>query len=453
MKLNKKRTIFIGFAFMSISMFWQFYDPEIPKILKYTFGMGDTMIGVIMALDNVLALFLLPFFGALSDRTETKYGKRMPYILLGTAISVVTLFLLIGVANKPGRLPLFIGLLLVLLVSMGIYRSPAVSLMPDLTPPPLRSNANAIINLMGAVGALYTLGMIKVLLKDPKPGELQNYMPLAIALGLGMVVSIVILFFSTSEKNISKKVQQEIADYEARTGEKIQDEEAVSRDEFKEPEKGEEEGKLFKERHKVTLPPDVKRSMAFLLASVFLWFTAYNAVTTAFSRYTVVVWKMHAGEYATLLMIGTIAGVISFLPIAKIAGKIGRKRTILVGIVCITICFAVAGFLTSIHPIAKFLFVLMGFGWAAINVNSYPMVVEMSASSDIGRFTGLYYTFSMAAQIFTPIFSGFLLEHVSYRTLFPYSVIFALAAFVTMTQVKHGDTKPLREEVKVEDVD
>lgn len=452
MKLNKKRTIFIGFAFMSICMFWQFYDNEIPKILKNTFNMGETMTGVIMALDNVLALFLLPFFGSLSDRTETKHGKRMPYILLGTAIAVVSMFLLINVANQPGRLPLFVGLLLVLLVAMGIYRSPAVSLMPDLTPPPLRSSANAIINLMGAVGGLYTLAMIKFLLKSPEAGQLQDHLPLTIAIALGMVVSVLILFFSTSEPKISEQVKAEIAEYEKETGETLQDEEAVAKDIVEEDDE-KSSGKLFKKKHKVTLPPDVKRSMGFLLASVFLWFTAYNAVITAFSRYVEIVWDMHDGGYATCLMIGTIAGVISFVPIAKLSGKIGRKKTILTGIICISICFAVAGFFTKFHPAANFLFALMGFGWAAINVNSYPMVVEMSGASDIGRFTGLYYTFSMAAQVFTPIFSGFLLEHVSYKTLFPYAVIFAIASFVTMTQVKHGDTKPLKEEVSVEEVD
>ena len=163
MKLNYKRTILIGFAFFSICAFWQFYDNEIPKILKYTFNLGETATGVVMALDNVLALFLLPFFGSLSDKTNTRFGKRMPFILVGTALSVIFLFELITVARPTRNLLLFIVILLLLLVAMGIYRSPAVSLMPDLTPAPFRSSANAIINLMGTLGGIYILVMIKVL--------------------------------------------------------------------------------------------------------------------------------------------------------------------------------------------------------------------------------------------------------------------------------------------------
>ncbi len=163
MKLNKQRTILIGFAFLSICAFWQFYDNEIPKILKYTFGLGETATGVVMALDNVLALFLLPVFGIFSDKTQTKMGKRMPYIVFGTISATVLLYILIAVARPSGSLPFFIMTLLLLLVAMGTYRSPAVSLMPDLTPAPVRSTANAIINLMGTLGGIYVLVMIKVL--------------------------------------------------------------------------------------------------------------------------------------------------------------------------------------------------------------------------------------------------------------------------------------------------
>ena len=174
MKLNTKRTILIGFAFMSISAFWQFYDNEIPKILKYSFGLGETLTGVVMALDNVLALFLLPLFGTLSDSTNTRFGKRMPFIIVGTILSTILLTILITVARPSGYLSLFVAVLLLLLISMGIYRSPAVSLMPDLTPAPCRSSANAIINLMGTVGGIYILVMIKVVLKEAENPALTN---------------------------------------------------------------------------------------------------------------------------------------------------------------------------------------------------------------------------------------------------------------------------------------
>ncbi len=208
MKLNYRRTILIGMAFLSICVFWQFYDNEIPKILTYTFGLGETWTGVIMALDNVLALFMLPLFGVLSDRTDTRIGKRMPFIIFGTAASAILLLLLITVGNVPGRLAVFIIILLLLLIAMGTYRSPAVSLMPDLTPAPLRSKANAIINLMGAVGAVYALVMIKVLLHTADDRSQTDYFPLMLSIVIFMVVAVAILFFTINEKKIAAKVQE-----------------------------------------------------------------------------------------------------------------------------------------------------------------------------------------------------------------------------------------------------
>ena len=204
---------------------------------------------------------------------------------------------------------------------------------------------------------------------------------------------------------------------------------------------------------KITLPRDVKRSMIFLLLSIFFWFTAYNAVTTAFSRYTRVVWKMEGGSFANCLMVATVAAIISYIPIGNISARFGRKKTILGGILIMAACYLAAVFVGAYHPVINIAFALIGVGWAAINVNSYPMIVAMSQGSDIGKFTGTYYTFSMAAQIFTPVFSGFLLENVSYRTLFPYALLFALASFCTMTQVRHGDVKPVKKKSLLENFD
>lgn len=421
MKLNKKRTICIGFAFLSICAFWQYYNNEIPKILKNTFDMGETMIGVVMALDNVLALFLLPWFGRLSDKTNTKMGKRMPYIVFGTIAAVVLMVTMIGLFNNPGSLTGFVVTLLLLLVAMGVYRSPAVSLMPDLTPAPLRSSANAIINLMGSVGGMYALIMIRFLIVDGKDG-VTDYMPLTLSIAGCMLVSIIILYFTVPENKIRKEVQLEMK--EAGYIEKTEDEETK-----------EERSKPHK------LPKDVKRSMNYLLASVFLWFTAYNAVITAWSRYAEQVFGMHDGSYAKCLMVATGIAVLSFVPIGKLSNKFGRKKMVLFGIILMTVCYLTASFVTQYQSWLNIMFGLIGFGWASINVNSYPMVVEMSHQDDIGKYTGIYYTFSMAAQIFTPIFSGYLLEHVSYQTLFPYAVVFSVLSFVTMMQVHHGNAK------------
>lgn len=448
MKLNYKRTVLIGLAFLSICAFWQMYDSIIPLILQNTFGIGETLTGAIMAADNVLAIFLLPLFGALSDKTDTRFGRRMPFIVTGTVLAVIFLMLL-PIADRQVNVVLFIVSLFALLVSMGLYRSPAVALMPDLTPNKLRSKGNAIINLMGAVGGVYTLIMIKLLVGK---GDRPDYMPLFVSVAALMVISVGILVITISEKKIEAKVAAEIKAYEDSTGLKVETEDTIEEEQLLEAEKNssdENKGKTVK----MQMPPEVKRSMAFLLTSIFLWFTAYNAVTTAFSRYTKVVWHLEGGGFADCLMVATVAAILSYVPIGNLAGRIGRKKTILVGIVLMSICYFAAIFVGQYHGLVNVAFAVIGIGWAAINVNSYPMIVEMSKGSDIGKFTGTYYTFSMAAQILTPILSGFLLENVSYRTLFPYAFVFSVLAFITMTQVRHGDARPDKKKSLLENFD
>lgn len=429
MKLNYRRTFFIGLAFLSISAFWQMYDNIIPLILQNTFGLGETVTGTIMAADNVLALLLLPLFGALSDRVDTRAGKRIPFIATGTLLAVVFLMLL-PVADSSGNIILFVGALFLLLISMGLYRSPAVALMPDLTPNKLRSKGNAVINLMGAVGGVYTLIMIKLLVGK---GERPDYQPLFISVAALMVIAVGILIITIQEKKTKAKVEEEVKAYEAGAGVIVETQDA--------------------EDAKAPMPWEVKRSMIFLLASIFLWFTAYNAVTTAFSRYTRVVWKMEGGGFADCLMVATVAAILSYIPIGNIASKAGRKKTIMGGIILMSLCYFGAIFAGAYHPLVNVAFAAIGVGWAAINVNSYPMIVEMSKGCDIGKFTGTYYTFSMTAQIITPILSGFLLENVSYRTLFPYALVFSLLAFATMTQVHHGDARPDKKKSVLENFD
>ena len=432
MKLNYRRTFLIGLAFLSISAFWQMYDNIIPLMLQGTFELGETITGFIMAADNVLALFLLPIFGSISDKVDTRMGRRMPIIAGGTILAVIFLMVL-PAADKTVNLVLFVISLFVLLISMGLYRSPAVALMPDLTPNKLRSKGNAIINLMGAVGGVYTLIMIKLLVGK---GEHPDYTPLFISVAALMLISVGILVITINEKKVKAKVDAEVKAYEESAGVIVETEDVVE-------DKGE----------KAPMPKEVKRSMIFLLASIFLWFTAYNAVTTAFSRYTKVVWKMEGGGFADCLMVATVAAIISYIPIGNISSKIGRKKTILSGIVLMSICYFAAIFANVYHPIINIAFAVIGIGWAAINVNSYPMIVEMSKGCDIGKFTGTYYTFSMTAQIFTPILSGFLLENVSYRTLFPYALLFSAAAFLTMMQVRHGDARPDKKKSVLEHFD
>ena len=433
MKLNNKRTILVGLAFLSICAFWQMYDNVIPLILTKTFHMNETYSGAIMAADNILALFLLPFFGSLSDRTSTKLGKRMPFILFGTGCAVILMNLLPLLDNSyaaepsPLKLVSFVIVLALLLIAMGTYRSPAVALMPDVTPKPLRSRANAIINLMGAVGGVLYLAFAAVLYPNSKVKALEeagkhvDYQPLFLIVSAVMFLAVGILFLTIRERKLTEENQALEAQHP---------EWNLAVDDGS----GNE-----------ALPKPVKRSLAFLLASIALWFIGYNGVTTWFSTYVDVVMGQGLGGASQCLLIATVGAVVSYIPIGALAAKIGRKRTIQIGIVLLAACFAMGYVLTTMYttitPVMFVVFALVGFAWAAINVNSLPMVVEMCKGSDIGKFTGYYYTASMAAQVVTPVLAGTLMRQIDYRVLFPYAALFVALSFVTMLFVRHGDVK------------
>ncbi|CDB87578.1 major facilitator superfamily MFS_1 [Firmicutes bacterium CAG:170] len=433
MKLNNKRTILVGLAFLSICAFWQMHDNVIPLILTKTFHMNETYSGVIMAADNILALFLLPFFGSLSDRTSTKLGKRMPFILFGTGCAVILMNLLPLLDNSyaaepsPLKLASFVIVLALLLIAMGTYRSPAVALMPDVTPKPLRSRANAIINLMGAVGGVFYLAFAAVLYPNSKVKALEeagkhvDYQPLFLIVSAVMFLAVGILFLTIRERKLTEENQALEAQHP---------EWNLAVDDGS----GNE-----------ALPKPVKRSLAFLLASIALWFIGYNGVTTWFSTYVDVVMGQGLGGASQCLLIATVGAVVSYIPIGALAAKIGRKRTIQIGIVLLAACFAMGYVLTTMYttitPVMFVVFALVGFAWAAINVNSLPMVVEMCKGSDIGKFTGYYYTASMAAQVVTPVLAGTLMRQIDYRVLFPYAALFVALSFVTMLFVRHGDVK------------
>ena len=429
MKLNNKRTILVGLAFLSICAFWQMYDSVVPLILTKTFHMNETFSGAIMAADNVLALFLLPFFGTLSDRTNTKIGKRMPYILFGTGCAIILLNLLPVLDNSYAAAPStfktvsFVIVLGLLLIAMGTYRSPAVALMPDVTPKPLRSRANAIINLMGAVGGLLYLAVAAVLYPNAKIAGLAhvNYQPLFIVVAAIMFVAVGALFLTIKEPQLvagNKALEAQHPEWNLAESDGSGNE---------------------------VLPKPVKKSLGFLLASIALWFIGYNGVTTWFTTYIDEVMGQGLGGASTCLMVATAGAIVSYIPIGAIASKTGRRRTIQGGIILLAVCFALGYVLTtmfdSINAIMFLVFALVGLAWAAINVNSLPMVVEMCKGSDIGKFTGYYYTASMAAQIVTPVLAGTLMRSISYQVLFPYAAFFVAMSFVTMLFVRHGDSK------------
>ena len=466
MKLNYKNVIFVGFAFFLISMFWQVYDTVIAKILIDSFGLSQTWSGVVLALDNIIAVILLPVFGKLSDDTNTKWGKRTPYIVIGTILAVAFVVVIglidkaqlgiiqannigaieqiseneflyngviyptkeFAVAERTAAVKLvrqqnsltfiaFIGVLFFVLLAMASFRTPAVSLMPDVTVKPLRSKANAVINLMGSAGGIIALGFLAFLAND-----YQSYILVFIVLAILMIVALGVFLFTVNERKLVAEMHKEAVEYGIETMEDIQKEEAN-----------------IKEK----MPKDVFKSFILILASIVFWFMGYNAATSKFSVYASNV--LNTG-YSIPLLVAQGAAIVSYLPIGMLASKLGRKKTILVGISELFLAFILATFTTSQTAFLMYaVMALAGIGWATINVNSYPMVVEMAKGSDIGKYTGFYYTASMSAQILTPVLSGILMDNLSWgmHVLFPYCAFFCALAFTTMCFVKHGDSKAI----------
>lgn len=464
MKLNAKRTALVGLAFMAISAFWNLYDTMVPLILDQTYGLGETWTGVVMAMDNIAALVLLPVFGALSDRA----GRRIPFILWGSMAAAALSIVLPLVVKQGIAAPVqgqglagFLAVLAMLLVAMGTFRSPAVALMPDVTPKHLRSKGNAIINLMGAIGGALMLVLPKFLVNrlplessratdsyavlGGRTGALASvqreedalelmfhdvgdYTWLFVTAAVLLIVSAWVVKLVIPERKLKAEAEAITAHREAML--------AAAGDSAKHPANDSEKQPVRR------LSRAELRSLLLILASVFLWFMAYNAVTTAFSRYALKEWHIDEGDASFCLLVATAAAIASYWPVGILSSRLGRKKVILAGVVMLITGFGVAAMLDGLSFVSYLLFALVGIGWASINVNSYPMVVELATGADVGKYTGYYYTFSMAAQVLTPVLSGALLEHVGYWTLFPYSAVMAICALLTMFFVRHGDSKP-----------
>ena len=318
-------------------------------------------------------------------------------------------------AENPTALIVFIALLLMVLLSMATFRSPAVALMPDVTIKPLRSKANAVINLMGSAGGILILGLGMVFATGSVKNSMMSFTPYYIVIALVMLTALALFLWQVREPKLVKQMQEESRRYG-----------------IAEEDQEENGGKLGKGE---------RRSMCFLLASIVLWFMGYNAVT---SKYSVYASSVLNKDYNLTLIIAQAAAIISYLPIGMVSSKLGRKKTILAGIVMLTTSFTVACFLRESSPtiLMNAMFALAGIGWATINVNSFPMIVEMCQGGSVGKYTGIYYTASMAAQTVTPLLSGFLMDKLGLTALFPYAAVFVALAFVTMLFVMHGDNKP-----------
>ena len=584
MKLNYKRTILVGFAFFLISAFWQAYDAIIPLMLTNKFGMSQTLSGFIMSLDNILALFMLPLFGALSDKKDTRFGKRTPFIVIGAMAAIVCFvgltfvdnaqlkkfdgmtresywelnyevenreynsitnnyeeisktytvqdyaakvyynktyaeltseeqatlrewyltensqdpkslnfntcyvytvhkddngkfvseeYRLCYVTDVEGKsvkiyydtdtqiekgtlttntyssivseavstyaaevtkanwwiLLIFIVVLLAVLVSMATFRSPAVALMPDVTVKPLRSKGNAIINLMGTAGGILVLLLGRIMGTGQVRNQMMSYTWFVVAVCGIMLAALIVFMLTVKEKKWNAEMLEAQAALDEEEAEKEKEKAEIATEEVAKPKK---------ER----LPKDKLVSLILILASVALWFTGYNAITSKYSVYATNVLNQ---DYNTTLLVAQVAAVISYIPVGMLASKIGRKKSILIGVALLTVAFGGAIFIGASTPPALMyvLFALAGIAWATINVNSFPMVVELAKGPNIGQYTGYYYTASMAAQVITPILSGAFMDVFgSMSVLFPYATIFVAMSFVTMLFVRHGDSRP-----------
>lgn len=433
MKLNYKRTFLCGFAFLSICAFWQMYDAVIPLILRDTYGMPDGPAGIIMSLDNVVALFLLPLFGALSD----KAGRRIPFIVGGTAAAVILMMLIpvmdnsYGVWSPSASTLAFVVVLGCLLLAMGSYRSPAVALMPDITPKPLRSKANAVINLMGALGGAFTLLAVKVCVTEGTTGR-ANYLYLFLAVAVLMAVATITVALTVRERKLVSEMKA--INY------------GVSEQE--------DQGKAEVVGGQEKLPAPVRKSLLLILATITLWFLGYNAVTTAFTKYATTMWGAGLSRASTCLLVATVGAVISYIPIGALASRIGRKKTIVIGLAAAAVCFLFGAFgARTFTPALYVMFAAVGFAQAAVTVNTFPMVWEISRFGNVGKYTGYYYTCSMAAQVVTPIVSGYMLQWFGYDTLFPYAAALVGLAIVPILFAKHGDSRPDAKKEKLENFD
>ncbi len=471
MKLNYKRVVLVGMAFFLISAFWQAYDAIIPLILTNHFGLPQTASGAIMSIDNVLAVFLLPIFGALSDKVRTRFGKRTPFIFVGTIIAVVAFICLTLIDNYqlarviaagiPGMegnivttpeiaetqaelvrkltleltlanpMPLigFIATLLVVLVAMATFRSPAVALMPDVTVKPLRSKANAIINLTGTAGGILVL-VLGIVFATSKNHYMQ-YTGYIVAVSAIMLTGFVIFLLSVKENKWAAEMEADTR----RLG--LEDTPADNAD----------------PTAKKSLSKPELRSLLLILASVALWYIGYNSITSKYSVYATNV--LHF-DFNLTLIIAQAAAIVSYIPVGIIASRFGRRKTILAGVTILATAFFIGNFITSETPefVMFPVFILAGIGWATINVNSFPMVVELTKSGDVGKYTGYYYTASMSAQIVAPILSGLLYDLIDMRyVFFAFGTVFVALSFVTMFFVKHGDAKPIEKKSVLEALD
>lgn len=410
MKLDYRKLVLVGFGFFAVSIAWSVYNAFVPPILE-KFGLPVTVIGMIMAIDNVFGIIFQPLFGSLSDRTHTKLGRRMPYILIGLPLCAL-LFALIPFAARMALWAMMLAAIAFNLI-MSFWRSPVIALMPDITPSAERSKANGVINLMGGVGSIIAFligGSLSTRYGTPAPFIVATVV---------MLISWVLLGLFVREPAVRQEP------------------------EAKEKKKG---------FH--ALNSDEKKSLILILMSIFFWFLGYNAVETLFTVFAINTFGIKEGEAAMLLAFYSVAFVLFALPAGIIGGKIGRKKTILIGLCGIVIAFGMMIFLRNMM-VFRILLVFGGLAWACVNINSLPMVVQLAGKDSVGTFTGYYYFFSVGAAVLSPTIAGWLIDisGKDYSMLFVYAALCMVLAIGSMRFVGHGEEIPMTTGEILEQID
>lgn len=439
LKLNYKNTLIIGLAFFGILMLWQVYNTYCPMILEYllklNFGEDKDyfyITGVIMALDNLVALIVMPIIGNLSDKTKTKFGKRMPYILIGT-LAAALIFPFIALAFIINSLVGVIIAMCIILIIMQGYRSPAVALMPDLTPKPLRSNANGIINLVGYLGAIIAagMGMIFVMKKDtPLTDAVSIAIYPFVITSVIMLIIMIVLALKINENKLLEEMKDDL-----KLGEELSETIEII-----------EEDKPLSKKD--------KKNMWILIFSIFFWFMAFNSIETFNSLFCQNIFN-DSGIHSMFTIILTFSSVFAFAVLSPLSKKIGRKWTVSIGLICMIIALLVMSiFAYNLDPVIEnnpfviiyICTILLGIGWALININSYPMMVEMASGKNIGKFTGYYYGASMLAQSITPILVGIIMSssNIGLKALYIYACIFMVIALLTFIFIKENKEARLK---------
>ena len=545
MKLNYWKTLKVGLAFAIIMVFWTAYDYVVPLLLEHAYGLPNSIRGLVMGLDNLLSLFLLPVFGRISDKTHTKWGRRTPFIVVGTLVSVVLMIFVPISANsqlKDGEalraeitatdspdysytdaagktynaeqiytmlfntgydnadycdhdflkqggindlqdyleialnpkdadgetteaysryvetginsyasdqvyekltknnttsLIIYMIILFFVLVAMATFRSPAVALMPDVTPKPLRSQANAMINLAGGAGGavaflIYTI----TLLINP-----TGFIAIFVAVAASMVIMLALFLWLVKEPKMVRECEALCAEY----GISNDDDDAPEQTEGETPDS--EEIKKYKRSRFA--------SFLLILASIFMWFMGYNAISSNLSIYLTKTLNLSSGLGGVISGISMGISAVAFIPVGMLAVKIGRRKSIMLGFGFATLSFILIFFFASSPSAAAvylytIFYLIAGFGLIIANVNTFPMVVELASSGDTGKYTGFYYAATMSAQAITPFIAGLIMDKWGSKYLFLYSTICVAIAILLMVFVKHGDSKAPPKQSKLE---